>query len=103
MLRIVTKCEEMLQNVKNCYSSTNVLLLRNVTKCEEMLQLQMTRNSNMKASRVSNNMKASRVSSNMKAGRVSNNILFTRFQFFQTIHFPSGSNFLITYLPLGLE
>jgi len=27
MLRIVTKCEEMLQNVKNCYNSTNVLLL----------------------------------------------------------------------------
>ena len=26
MLRIVTKCEEMLQNVKNCYNSTNVPL-----------------------------------------------------------------------------
>jgi hypothetical protein len=46
MLRIVTKCEEMLRNVKNCYNSTFVLLLRNVTKCEEMLLLQMTRNNN---------------------------------------------------------
>jgi hypothetical protein len=25
MLQNVTKCEEMLQNVKNCYNSTNVL------------------------------------------------------------------------------
>ena len=48
MLRIVTKCEEMLQNVKNCYNGTFVLLLRNVTKCEEMLQLQMTRNSTIR-------------------------------------------------------
>ena len=44
MLRIVTKCEEMLQNVKNCYNGTFVLLLRNVTKCEEILQLQLRRN-----------------------------------------------------------
>jgi hypothetical protein len=94
MLRIVTKCEEMLQNVKKCNNSTNVLLLRNVTKCEEMLQLRMSRN---------NNMKASRVSSNMKAGRVSSNTFPVRFQFFQTIHFLSGSNFLTTCLPSGLE
>ena len=60
MLRIVTKCEEMLRNVKNCYNSTFVLLLRNVTKCEEMLQLQMRRNNNMKTSRDLNNMKTSR-------------------------------------------
>jgi hypothetical protein len=39
MLRIVTKCEEMLQNAKNCYSDTFVLLLRNVTKCKEMLRI----------------------------------------------------------------
>jgi len=65
-----------------------------ITKCEEMLQLQMRRD---------NNMKASRTSSNMKAGRVSNNTFPVRFQFFQTIHFPSGSNFLTTCLPLGLE
>ena len=60
MLRIVTKCEEMLRNVKNCYNGTFVLLLRNVTKCEEMLQLQMRRNNNMKTSRDLNNMKTSR-------------------------------------------
>ena len=60
MLRIVTKCEEMLRNVKNCYNGTFVLLLRNVTKCEEMLQLQMSRNNNMKTSRDLNNMKTSR-------------------------------------------
>jgi hypothetical protein len=94
MLRNVTKCEEMLQNVKNCYSSTFVLLLRNVTKCEEMLLLQMTRNSNMKTSRVLNNM---------KAGRVLDNTFSARFQFFQAIHFSSGSNFLTACLPSGLE
>ena len=49
MLRIVTKCEEMLQNVKKCYNGTFVLLLRNVTKCEEMLQLQMRRNSTIRS------------------------------------------------------
>ena len=48
MLRIVTKCEEMLRNVKNCYNGTFVLLLRNVTKCEEMLQLQMRCNSTIR-------------------------------------------------------
>jgi hypothetical protein len=46
MLRIVTKCEEMLRNVK---------------KCKEILLLQMSRNNNMKTSRASNNMKAGRV------------------------------------------
>jgi hypothetical protein len=61
MLRIVTKCEEMLRNVKKCNSSTFVLLLRNVTKCKEILLLQMSRNNNMKTSRASNNMKAGRV------------------------------------------
>jgi len=94
MLRIVTKCEEMLQNVKNCYSSTFVLLLRNVTKCYEMLLLQMSRNNNIKTSRASNNM---------KAGRVSNNTFPVRFQFFQIILFLSGSNFLTTCLPSVLE
>jgi hypothetical protein len=92
MLRIVTKCEEMLQNVKNCYSSTFVLLLRNVTKCKEMLLLQTSRNNNMKTSRISNNMKTS---------RVSNNTFPVRFQFFQTIHFSPGSIFINDTLAIG--
>jgi hypothetical protein len=92
MLRNVTKCEEMLRNVKKCNSSTFVLLLRNVAKCKEMLLLQMTRNSNMKTSRISNNM---------KAGRVSNNTFPVRFQFFQTIHFSPGSIFINDTLAIG--
>jgi hypothetical protein len=92
MLQIVTKREEMLRNVKNCYSSTFVLLLRNVTKCKEMLLLQMTRNNNMKTSRASNNM---------KAGRFSNNTFPVRFQFFQTIYFLSGSIFINNTLAIG--